>query len=120
MCGICGAVDTSGLVDRGVLERMTRALRHRGPDDEGFYVSVPTAGKPCSIGLGFRRLAIIDVEGGNQPLWNEDGSLPVVFTGEIYNFRELRLELQARGHRFATATDSEVILHLYEDHGVDC
>ena len=120
MCGICGIVDGSGPVDRSVLERMTRALRHRGPDDEGFYLSAADDGAGYSVGLGFRRLAIIDLAGGNQPIWNDDRSLVIVMNGEIYNFRELQAELRARGHRFTTATDTEVILHLYEDHGPDC
>ncbi len=92
---------------------MAAALAHRGPDDEGFYASGPA-------GLGSRRLAIIDVEGGRQPIANEDGSLHVVLNGEIYNHRELRAELLERGHRFATATDTEVIVHLYEERGDEC
>ncbi len=120
MCGICGAVDRAGPVDRDVLERMTRSLAHRGPDDEGLWVSPPREGASCSAGLGFRRLSIIDVAGGNQPIWNEDGTVAVIFNGEIYNFRELRAVLEARGHCFSTATDTEVIVHLYEDLGADC
>ena len=92
---------------------MAAAIAHRGPDDEGFYVGGPA-------GLGCRRLAIIDVEGGHQPISNEDGSLHVVLNGEIYNHRELRAQLRERGHRFATTSDTEVIVHLYEERGDDC
>jgi asparagine synthase (glutamine-hydrolysing) len=91
---------------------MTRALVHRGPDDEGFYVD--PQGRAT---LGMRRLAIIDLAGGHQPILNEDGSIACVFNGEIYNFRALRAELESRGHRFASASDTEVLVHLYEDEG---
>src|SRR2546423_12193063 len=111
MCGICGTVGQQ--VDREALRRMTSALRHRGPDDEGFFVSE-------SCGLGFRRLSIIDVEGGNQPLGSEDGRLQLICNGEIYNYAPLRDELESRGHRFATRTDTEVIVHLYEELGPRC
>ena len=105
-------------VDRAVLARMTRSLRHRGPDDEGFFVRHYEDG--TAVGLGFRRLSIIDLESGNQPVGNEDGSVQLIFNGEIYNFRELRRDLEARGHRFSTKGDAEVIVHLYEDHGPHC
>ncbi|PWU23870.1 MAG: asparagine synthase (glutamine-hydrolyzing) [Candidatus Rokuibacteriota bacterium] len=117
MCGICGIIGPDP-VDRESLARMTRVLRHRGPDDEGFYVR--EYGDGVAVGLGFRRLSIIDLDTGNQPIANEDGSVQLVFNGEIYNFRELRRELQARGHRFSTRADTEVIVHLYEDVGVRC
>jgi asparagine synthase (glutamine-hydrolysing) len=117
MCGICGMVGPAA-ADRGVLTRMTRVLEHRGPDDAGFHVASYEDG--VSIGLGFRRLSIIDLDTGNQPIANEDGSVLVVFNGEIYNFRELRAELEARGHRFATNADTEVLVHLYEDLGTRC
>ncbi len=107
MCGICGMV---GRPDRDALGRMAVAMVHRGPDDDGFYLD------DC-VGLGFRRLSIIDVAGGHQPLTNEDASLHLVFNGEIYNHRELRTRLEASGHRFRTASDGEVILHLYEERG---
>jgi asparagine synthase (glutamine-hydrolysing) len=107
-----------GAVDRGVLTQMTRVLHHRGPDDEGFHVASYDDG--TSVGLGFRRLSIIDLDTGNQPIGNEDGSLQLVFNGEIYNFRELRSELEARGHRFATSADTEVVVHLYEELGSEC
>ncbi|MBA2641922.1 MAG: asparagine synthase (glutamine-hydrolyzing) [Actinobacteria bacterium] len=117
MCGICGIVGREP-VDREVLARMTRNLRHRGPDDEGFYVAERKEG--VAAGLGFRRLSIIDIESGNQPISNEDGSVQLVFNGEIYNFRELRRDLETRGHRFATNADTEVLVHLYEDLGPRC
>ena len=92
---------------------MARALRHRGPDDEGFYVAGP-------VGLGHRRLAIIDLATGQQPIANEDGTIRIVGNGEIYNYRELRHDLISAGHRFATASDTEVALHAYETYGPDC
>src|SRR6266516_1167293 len=107
MCGICGVV---GVVDRAVLQRMTDAMVHRGPDDEGFHFA-------DGIGLGARRLSIIDVSGGHQPITNEDGTVVVVFNGEIYNHRELRSRLETQGHRFATRSDTEVLVHLYEEYG---
>ena len=112
MCGIFGQLAVGG-VSAESLERMGRVLVHRGPDDVGTFVDGP-------IGLGNRRLSIIDIEGGRQPISNEDGTVWIVFNGEIYNYRGLRQELLARGHRFNTSTDTEVIVHLYEDEGVDC
>lgn len=112
MCGICGGLDSGGF-DRDGLAAMSGALRHRGPDDEGHRIE-------GRLGLGFRRLSIIDLVHGAQPLSNEDGTVWIVFNGEIYNFRELRRELEGRGHRFATATDTEVIVHLYEEMGDRC
>jgi asparagine synthase (glutamine-hydrolysing) len=109
MCGISGFV---GIQEHGLLQRMTDALRHRGPDGEGFFCA-------DGVGLGHRRLSIIDVAGGRQPIENEDGSLVLIHNGEIYNHRELRQDLQSRGHRFRTASDSEVILHLYEEFGTE-
>ncbi|MCG3115118.1 MAG: asparagine synthase (glutamine-hydrolyzing) [Candidatus Manganitrophus sp. SA1] len=115
MCGIAGWVerDPRQEVDRGLLERMTDLIRHRGPDAGGLFTEP-------GIGLGHRRLSIIDREGGRQPMTNEDGSVWIVFNGEIYNFQELRPELIQRGHRFATRSDTEVILHAYEEFGPDC
>jgi asparagine synthase (glutamine-hydrolysing) len=112
MCGICGQLATNwtASVDRQLIESMNRAIRHRGPDSEGYYVA-------NGIGLAVSRLAIIDVAGGRQPISNEDGSVVVVFNGEIYNFRELRAELQDLGHRFRTQSDTEVIVHGYEQWG---
>ena len=112
MCGICGFV-ADGSLRRAELERMSRALQHRGPDDEGFFFN-------GRVGLANRRLSIIDTVAGHQPIGNEDGSAQVVFNGEIYNYRELRVELQAAGHRFATQSDTEVLIHLYEEHGQGC
>ena len=119
MCGICGVVERDGTIDRETLRRMTAVLRHRGPDDEGYHVADGNGGGPAA-GLGFRRLSIIDLDTGNQPISNEDGSVWIVFNGEIYNFPELRAELEARGHRFATNADTEVIVHLYEERGPRC
>src|SRR6266850_474366 len=114
MCGIAGAYRLDGApVDRDLLRRMTSVLAHRGPDGEGLHLDGPA-------GLGHRRLSIIDLAGGAQPIANEDGTVWVVCNGEIYNFRELRAELEARGHHFATGSDSETILHLYEDRGDEC
>ena len=111
MCGIAGIAfaDVNRQADTKVLERMTRILRHRGPDSEGFHFN-------DGIGLGVRRLSIIDTLTGDQPIANEDGSVVVVCNGEIYNYVELRRELQKRGHRFRTQSDVEVIAHLYEEH----
>jgi asparagine synthase (glutamine-hydrolysing) len=117
MCGIAGVVGRDG-VDRDALVRMTRVLRHRGPDDEGFFVREYDDG--VGVGLGFRRLSIIDLETGNQPISNESGSLQLVFNGEIYNFAELRERLESVGHLFATLADTEVIVHLYEELGSRC
>src|SRR6185503_10275450 len=114
MCGIAGIFSTS---ERGVrpeeIQAMCDAIHHRGPDDAGYYVR-------GRVGLGMRRLSIIDLATGHQPVQNEDGSVRVVLNGEIYNYRELRRELEARGHRFYTATDTETIVHLYEEYGTDC
>jgi asparagine synthase (glutamine-hydrolysing) len=118
VCGICGIAAVRGSINREALTRMTASIRHRGPDDEGFYFAPDASG--AAVGLGFRRLSIIDLDTGNQPLANEDETVWVVFNGEIYNFRELRAGLEARGHRFATDTDTEVIVHLYEEHGPRC
>jgi len=113
MCGIAGFVDLRGerRVERETLVRMADALRHRGPDSCGYF----TEG---DVGLGFRRLSIIDVEGGDQPIFNEDGSLVLICNGEIYNHDELRRGLRQRGHAFRTNSDVEVLLHLYEEEGV--
>ena len=118
MCGIAGIVQLSPDAQRvevDELRAMAAQLAHRGPDDEGYFVD--DAGR---CGLAFRRLSIIDVEGGHQPIGDEDGRVQVVFNGEIYNFRELRDELRQQGHDFRTRSDSEVIAHLYEQHGEAC
>jgi asparagine synthase (glutamine-hydrolysing) len=141
MCGITGAVWTAGTpaLDLAVLERMTTAIAHRGPDDAGYYHSQCA---PAGMGrdgraatnppgsqatdtsagaaLGHRRLSIIDLAGGHQPLSNEDGTIWVVFNGEIYNYRELQATLEKQGHRFRTSSDTETIVHLYEQHGPRC
>src|SRR5581483_5621116 len=113
MCGIAGTFRprSDRPVARAEVARMCDVLRHRGPDDEGIHLD-------GALGLGMRRLAIIDLAGGRQPVANEDGTVWTVFNGEIYNFPALRAELAARGHVFATRADTEVIVHLYEDHGL--
>jgi asparagine synthase (glutamine-hydrolysing) len=111
MCGICGVVSLEhGAVDRAVVEAMNESLVHRGPDSGGVYVDGPVA-------LAARRLSIIDLAGGDQPIANEDGSVWVVQNGEIYNYPELRAEALARGHRLRTRCDTEIHVHLYEEHG---
>jgi asparagine synthase (glutamine-hydrolysing) len=114
MCGIAGIVqrDPSQKVDQICLRCMCASLWHRGPDDQGIFIDGP-------VGLGNRRLRIIDLTTGHQPIFNESGSIAVVLNGEIYNFRELRPALEARGHRFTTQADTEVIVHLYEEYGVE-
>ena len=115
MCGITGIFDTRAQrdIDRAVLQRMNEAQRHRGPDDGGLHIEP-------GVGLGHRRLAIIDLSTGQQPLYNEDGSVCVVFNGEIYNYRTLIPELQALGHVFHTRSDTEVIVHAWETWGERC
>ena len=126
MCGITGAIWTESdkAIDQPLLTRMTSMLRHRGPDDEGFYRNEIRLRPPYEavpgIALGFRRLSIIDLATGHQPMPNEDETIWVVFNGEIYNFSTLRRRLEATGHRFRTHSDTETIVHLYEDEGVDC
>ena len=112
MCGICGKYNPAG-VEASELKRMSDTLAHRGPDDEGWYVAGP-------IGLACRRLSIIDLKQGRMPISNEDGSVWIVYNGEIYNYRELRKELLQRGHTFKTHTDTEVVVHLYEEMGERC
>lgn len=114
MCGITGVFNFSGgpPVERDVIERMADALAHRGPDDSGFYVE-------DRLGFGFKRLSIIDLTSGNQPIYNEDRSIVMICNGEIFNYKELRHELESKGHRFYTHSDVEVLAHLYEEHGTD-
>jgi asparagine synthase (glutamine-hydrolysing) len=113
MCGIAGIYRNESVpVDREALVRMTRMLVHRGPDEEGFY-------QADGIGLGHRRLSIIDLSTGQQPLCNEDGTVWTSFNGEIFNYIELRADLEKRGHRFKTHSDTETIVHLYEEYGLD-
>jgi asparagine synthase (glutamine-hydrolysing) len=115
MCGIAGIAgnERSYVADVADISRMCQTIAHRGPDDEGIHVG-------GRVGLGMRRLSIIDLSSGRQPIHNEDRTVWIVFNGEIYNFLELRARLEARGHRFYTNSDTEVIVHLYEDHGSDC
>jgi asparagine synthase (glutamine-hydrolysing) len=115
MCGICGIYNylLDLPIDKSLLNKMVQSMIHRGPDDEGFYFGP-------RIGLGMRRLSIIDLVSGQQPIHNEDLTIWIVFNGEIYNFRELRRELEAKGHRFYTRSDTEVIVHGYEEWGDDC
>ena len=115
MCGIAGIVVTDRIRDdeRAALDVMLRHQRHRGPDDRGRYDA-------DQVALGHRRLSVIDLSGGHQPLSNETGSIQAVVNGEFYNFRRLRETLSARGHRFSTAGDAECLVHLYEDSGAEC
>jgi asparagine synthase (glutamine-hydrolysing) len=116
MCGIAGIFDLTGRSDpqrADILARMTRTLVHRGPDDEGYRIDGP-------VGLGFRRLSIIDLAGGHQPLCNEDGTVWVIFNGEIYNYPDLTHLLEAKGHVFSTRSDTETIVHAYEEWGPAC
>ncbi len=115
MCGICGKLflDKSKFVDKIELKKMTDSLFHRGPDDEGFYLNK-------NIGLGFRRLSIIDLKTGHQPLSNENESIWIIFNGEIYNYVDLKDLLIKKGHKFKTNTDTEAIIHLYEEYAEDC
>jgi asparagine synthase (glutamine-hydrolysing) len=115
MCGLCGVLNFDGQaqVNQAELAAMTATLNKRGPDDMGYFCSGP-------VGLGHRRLSIIDLEMGHQPISNEDGSIWIVYNGELYNYREIRASLTKAGHRFATASDTEVIVHAYEEYGADC
>ena len=111
MCGICGFVGDKE-EKKTILSEMMSAIRHRGPDNEGIY-------QDEEISFGFCRLSIIDMKTGNQPMFNEDRTKCLIFNGEIYNYRELREELQEKGHVFSTGSDSEVLLHGYEEYGED-
>src|SRR5438477_8325527 len=120
MCGIAGFVESPSVAEpfgrdarRALLHRMCEVIRHRGPDDEGLLVD-------DGVALGMRRLSIIDLATGHQPVHNEDQTVWVVFNGEIYNFKSLRTSLERQGHRFYTETDTEVIVHLYEQYGERC
>ena len=117
MCAIAGILDMRGQVlppDASTeVEAMVATMRHRGPDETGCRLLGPVA-------LGHARLSIIDLSTGTQPIGNEDGSIQIVFNGEIFNYPELRAELEAKGHKFATSTDTEVIVHAYEERGLDC
>ena len=115
MCGICGVFysDRTRRVNRDALVAMNQQIVHRGPDDDGFFIEE-------NVGLAMRRLSIIDIQTGHQPLSNEDGSVWIVFNGEIYNHQDLREDLQSRGHRYRTKSDTETIVHLYEEYGRNC
>src|SRR3546814_387563 len=115
MCGLVGIFSSEDRrpIDRHLLETMTDSLAHRGPDGRGFLVD-------GGIGLGHRRLSIIDLAGGQQPMYNEDRSVAVVYNGEIYNFKELAAELRSAGHVFRSVCDTEVIVHAWEEWGADC
>ncbi|HXD33650.1 MAG TPA: asparagine synthase (glutamine-hydrolyzing) [Pyrinomonadaceae bacterium] len=114
MCGIAGIVRNEGRdVDQELVRRMTNAIRHRGPDEDGFYFNGP-------VGLGMRRLSIIDLKGGQQPIHNQDRSAWIMFNGEIYNYLELREKLEKLGHVFYTNSDTEAIVHAYDQYGTDC
>src|SRR5437870_6448380 len=114
MCGIAGQFNFQRRepVDRETIEQMAHSIAHRGPDDEGFFIAGP-------IGLGFRRLSIIDLAGGHQPMSDAEETVWVILNGEIYNFKELRAELENRGHRFCTNADTEVIVHGYKEWGTE-
>ncbi len=115
MCGICGQVnrDADRPVDGRILRSMNAVVQHRGPDSDGFYLA-------GNVGLAVRRLAVIDLVTGDQPLSNENNTVWIVFNGEVYNYPELRVQLEQRGHRFRTQTDTEAVVHLYEDYGPEC
>ena len=115
MCGICGIFyrERARRVERDTLAEMNRRIIHRGPDDDGFFVE-------GNAGLAMRRLSIIDIQTGHQPISNEDENLWIVYNGELYNHQELRKDLEARGHRYRTKSDTETIIHLFEEYGRDC
>lgn len=114
MCGICGKICSPGKkADEALIRKMCGVITHRGPDDEGTFIHE-------NVGLGMRRLSIIDIEGGHQPMFNEDKTICIVYNGEIFNFKEERKKLIQKGHFFKTNSDTEVILHLYEEFGIDC
>ena len=114
MCGIVGIVNNGErAAERGIVEKMNRAILHRGPDDDGFYFNE-------NVGFGMRRLAIIDIAHGKQPIHNADKTTWLVFNGEIYNYQELRADLEERGHELYTNSDTEAIVHLYDEYGEEC
>src|SRR3954451_19798770 len=116
MCGIAGYVNTNSAAATGglsVLSRMTDAIQHRGPDDRGFF-------QDCGVFLGHRRLSIIDLSAGHQPMANEDGTVNIVYNGEIFNHSDVRVKLESAGHLYQTHCDTETILHAYEEYGPDC
>ena len=110
MCGICGIF---GVDDKNTIKKMNEIMRHRGPDDIGYYFD-------DKISLGVTRLSIIDLKKGKQPMSNEDGNIWIIFNGEIYNYKNIKIFLEERGHEFKTKSDTEVIIHLYEDYKEKC
>lgn len=113
MCGIAGIINKSKPAPKEIIQKMCDVMKHRGPDEEGFYIK-------SNVALGMRRLKVIDISSGSQPIFNEDKSVVVIFNGEIYNYQELRESLIKKGHRFYTYSDTEVIVHLYEEYGESC
>ena len=114
MCGIYGCLNFDNkIVDTKTLTSLSNGMIHRGPDDEGFLIDK-------NFGFGMRRLSIIDLDGGNQPIFNETKTLSIVFNGEIYNYKEIKKKLIQKGHVFKTKSDTEVIIHLFEEKGIDC
>ena len=115
MCGIAGIINTNGeVIEKAEVQAMIQSIAHRGPDDQGIYIKE-------NVGLGHRRLSIIDLtETGHQPMTNGDGSLHIVFNGEIYNYKELKRDLQTQGARFRSTSDTEVVLRLYEKEELEC
>src|SRR5215472_2921509 len=114
MCGICGQYNfrNQAPVQKANLEAMTNSMAHRGPDDEGYFIAGP-------LGFGFRRLSIIDLAGGHQPMSDKEETVWIIFNGEIYNYKELRAELRNKGHQFRTNSDTEVIVYGYKEWGTD-
>lgn len=110
MCGFVGFVGKSG--NKDTIKKMAKIIEHRGPDSDGYYIS-------DKVSLGFRRLSIIDLDNGSQPIYNEDKDKVIVFNGEIYNYQDLRKDLEEKGHIFASNTDTEVLIHGYEEYGID-
>ena len=111
MCGIVGFIDKNNVREKNkILKDMAAKIYHRGPNSSGFY-------SDKEVGLGFRRLSIIDLEGGTQPIFNENKDKVIIFNGEIYNFQELRKDLEKKGHKFTTKSDTETIIHGYEEYG---
>jgi len=123
MCGIAGIVSFDEPIDRSLLKKMTDVIAHRGPDDEGIYISRQFVinERKCQVGLGHRRLSIIDLSpDGHQPMCNEDGEIWIAYNGEVYNFFDYKRELKSKDHTFKSRTDTEVVIHLYEEYGVQC
>src|SRR5437016_3351784 len=114
MCGICGIAyaDRAQIADASLIAAMSDSISHRGPDDAGVHVV-------GNVGLGHRRLSIVDVSGGHQPMSNEDGRVWITFNGEVYNHADFRARLESNGHHYKTRCDTEAIIHLYEDLGAD-